>query len=272
MPLGWVCCVVGVGSSSVSTDSEGSGRKCIFCGEKADSYEHVFGDWINQVFRVEEIEARRFFFSAGTMEELRSHTVKRAAAQRAKVVCKRCNTGWMSDLEGEASRLLPPLIAGKSVTLDPKEQVLAATWAIKTAMVGEFIQRQPPSFSAEDRRLMRAQQHLPIRAATAIAAYDMGEQFATRYMRGLGTVEQRGAPFMDLYVHTIQVGHLVLSIRGTTTLPASDNRSLERIAEPHYLEIPVFPPVEKCRWPPTVVMDERTLLEYSGLNNLDRRY
>jgi hypothetical protein len=85
----------------------------------------------------------------------------------------------------------------------------------------------------------------------------MDEPVATRYMRDLGGVRRNGAALMDPYIHTIQVLHLVLSIRGTTTLPAGQNRSLEQLAEPLHVEIPIFPPVACCAWPPNHVMDTR---------------
>lgn len=33
-------------------------RKCIFCGAKADSYEHVFPYWINRVIVNDELDAQ----------------------------------------------------------------------------------------------------------------------------------------------------------------------------------------------------------------------
>jgi len=74
---------------------------------------------------------------------------------------------------------------------------------------------------------------------------------------------------MDLYVHTIQVLHLVCSVRGTDTFPATANQSLSQIAQPRQFEIPIFPPVESCTWPPPRTMNDDTLMEYSGANNLD---
>jgi hypothetical protein len=152
--------------------------------------------------------------------------------------------------------------------LDQPQQLLAAAWAVKTAMVGETIMYREAKFSQDERGLVRTQQHPPLRARVSIAAYSLEQPVATRYTRGLGGVNRNGTSLMDLYVHTIQIAHLVLSIRGTTTLPATDNRSLENIAEPRHFEIPIFPPVETCRWPPRFVMDEQTFMEYTGANNL----
>jgi len=235
---------------------------------KADSYEHVFPDWINRVIVNDEIDSEFFSIADGEIEDSRKYKTNKAAPLRAKIVCERCNHGWMADLEKEASQLLQPLIVGQETTLNQVDQLLVAQWAVKTAMVGETIMYRQAKFSQDDRSLVREQGHPPLRARVSIAAYSMEQPVATRYTRGLGGVRRDGTPFMDLYVHTIQVAHLILSIRGTTTLPASDNRSLENVAEPRYYEIPVFPPVETCRWPPRFVMDEQTFMEYTGGNNV----
>jgi hypothetical protein len=244
-------------------------RRCIFCGARADSYEHVFPDWINRVIVNQEIDSEFFSVADGKVEDARNYKTNKAAGLRAKIVCKRCNHGWMAELEDAVSTLLPPLIVGQETTLDQSEQLLAAQWAVKTAMVGETIMYRQAKFSQDDRNLVREQGHPPLRAHVAIAAYSMEQPVATRYTRGLGGVRRDGTSLMDLYVHTIQIAHLVFSIRGTTTLPASDNRSLESIAEPRYYEISVFPPVETCRWPPRFVMNEETFMEYTGGNNID---
>ena len=50
-------------------------------------------------------------------------------------VCKRCNTGWMSDLEGDAAPIITPMLAGQKVLLGDREQTILARWLVKTAMV-----------------------------------------------------------------------------------------------------------------------------------------
>ncbi len=243
-------------------------RRCIFCGAKANSYEHIFPDWINRVIVNTKLDAEAFAIADGKVEESRRYVAKKAANLKAKIVCSACNEGWMSDLETAIAPLLTPLIVGQETTLDQPQELLVATWAVKTAMVGETIMYRQARFSQEERNLVREQRQPPLRARVSIAAYSMQQPVATRYTRGLGGVNRNGTPFMDLYVHTIQIAHVIFSVRGTTTFPASDNRSLESIAEPRYFEIPVFPPVETCRWPPRFVMDEQAFMEYTGANNV----
>lgn len=245
-------------------------RTCIFCDNRANTLEHVFPDWINKLILSTDFEGVSFTLENSEIVGRRRHRAAKAASLTARMVCSECNHGWMADLEGRASRVLAQMMIGQKSTLDHKQQLLAAQWAVKTAMVAEATQRQPNSFSQEDRELVRGPQgRPPLRARVSIAAYSLDEPNATRYTRGLGRVEHKGQPFMDLYVHTIQVLQLVFSIRGTDTFPATANQSLSEIVQPRYFEIPIFPPVERCIWPPAHTMDNDTLMEYSGANNLD---
>jgi hypothetical protein len=246
-----------------------TGRTCIFCGAKADSKEHIFPDWINQLILTTDFEGMAFTIERGKLIEQRTHRACKAAHVSARIVCGDCNHGWMSNLEGAARPLLGPLMVGEQTRLTTEQQLLAAHWAVKTAMVGEAIQYHRNSFSQEDRDIVRGQGRPPLRARVSIAAYAMDEPFATQYSRGLGKVLRNGTPFLDFYSHTIQVLHLVFSVRGTDTFAAADNRVLETIAEPRYMEIPLFPSVERCAWPPNLVMDHASLLEYSGAHNLE---
>ena len=135
-------------------------------------------------------------------------------------------------------------------------------------MVAESVQYGENSFTQEERELIR-DGHIPIRPRVSLAAYDMSEPNATRYTRGQGIVNRNGEFFADFYTHSIQIGHLVLSVRGTPTFKATDNKSLDAVARPRFIEIPVWPPVEACEWPPNRVLTEREFIEYSGGNNLE---
>ncbi|MGD0945352.1 MAG: hypothetical protein ABR972_13925 [Acidimicrobiales bacterium] len=228
--------------------NETTARQCIFCSNPADSYEHIFANWINKIFdpkAIGPIGCEVVQYSPdGTI--VRAYQASQVAGHRHRIVCSDCNGdkrgGWMSDLEGDISPLLTPVIKGQPRIFDPVAQLLIATWAIKTAMVAETIMQFPASFSRADCELVHTQGHPPLRAHVSIAAYQGTLGIATRYLRSIGGIKRGDTPVMDLYVHTIQVGALVLQVRGTTTLPATDNRSLQELAVPGYVEIPLFPP------------------------------
>src|SRR4051794_25178294 len=70
---------------------------------------------------------------AGTAEPRTSR--ERVFVQRARVVCKRCNNGWMSDLEGANRRFLEAALHGRGSELHRGRQRALAAWAHKTAIV-----------------------------------------------------------------------------------------------------------------------------------------
>ena len=75
--------------------------------------------------------------------------------------CRACNSGWMSDLEAKVRPIITPMIIPmavkqRRVALDRSSQLLVARWAVKTAMVGEFLNKPHQRYftQAERRALM----------------------------------------------------------------------------------------------------------------------
>lgn len=114
-------------------------KKCVFCGNSAGSAEHVFPDWLSRDFggrdsRVEiekEGEPVRSFAS-----KIFQHTVKS--------VCRSCNNGWMSHVEGSVSSYLGEMALGKKMPykLDARKQRDIAIWSQKTFLVAQSLYPQ----------------------------------------------------------------------------------------------------------------------------------
>jgi hypothetical protein len=258
-------------------DSLGSGsaidlsgrRLCIFCKARANSREHIFPNWLNDLIVVDGADAHQFLVLSGELTGQRSYPARSVASQTARVVCRACNNGWMSKLEADAKPSIRSMIVNLPTRLDSGQQLLIARWAIKSAMVAESVQYGENSFTQDERELIRGGVTIPIRPRVSLASYDMSQPNATRYTRGQGVVNKNGELFADFYAHTIQIGHLVLSIRGTPTFDPTENNSLGAVARPRLMEIPVWPPVEVCEWPPARILSESDFIEYSGGNNLE---
>ena len=106
---------------------------CIFCDDPDVTQEHLVADWALRAFTRER---KPFLLSArvgGAGKPAR--IVSAAPTLSAGLTCRGCNNGWISTLDREASELLKPLIRGDEVTLSPEEQVVAAAWIFKTALV-----------------------------------------------------------------------------------------------------------------------------------------
>ena len=80
---------------------------------------------------------------------------------QVRMPCRVCNSGWMSDLEAKVRPIITPMtipmaVKQRCVALDRSSQLCVARWAVKTAMVGEFLNKPHLRYftQAERRALM----------------------------------------------------------------------------------------------------------------------
>jgi hypothetical protein len=92
------------------------------------------------------------------------------ASLTVRRVCRRCNNGWMHDLEVAAKPLLATLISGRVRTLAPGDQRILATWGAKTAMAYDLAQRVP-TVPFENRSWLRERGQLPPATVMLLARY-----------------------------------------------------------------------------------------------------
>jgi hypothetical protein len=192
-------------------------RRCLFCGGGPLTSEHLIGRW---AARFTDAEQRNIFQSSDREGEMPRREDQRrwrgrAYDRQARIVCKACNTGWMSDLERAVSPLLDPdALAGRLLSRD--EQVLLATWAVKTALTMDAA--QPPdqrTFPIETARHFGRHRELPEGAYVWLASYTGSEDEIPAYA-GLGIDlddrqdTRRG--WRDLSVSTFVVGPFVFQV------------------------------------------------------------
>jgi hypothetical protein len=103
--------------------------------------EHVWPQWIAKYLPREKVEHYRVVESAEG-RSVADRGYRCPFTTQAQCVCKRCNEGWMHELEDTAERELSGKIEGKSQRLHEWRQATAATWALKTAMMIEH--SEPP--------------------------------------------------------------------------------------------------------------------------------
>lgn len=106
-------------------------RRCVFCGEIADSREHLFPEWLQDLF--DDPEPIVYVRQVGS-EELRFP--RRRFSERTRCVCTSCNHGWLSRLEDATKSALAPAVTRTApLALDLGSQWIAAHWATKTSYV-----------------------------------------------------------------------------------------------------------------------------------------
>jgi hypothetical protein len=128
--------------SSVMPKNASSKRvyACIFCGSAEKlSREHVWADWLREF--LPRPGTRNFHWTSHfgrPPAPAKLHRAGDAHSQRLQVVCGRCNSGWMSQLQTDARPILAPLVMDNWTALSTDESLILARWATMTTMVIEY--------------------------------------------------------------------------------------------------------------------------------------
>jgi hypothetical protein len=241
-------------------------RECWFCGaRKGDvpfDQEHVLprglkdlepntGDWESTTGRHERGSAGTYKFdSRGPVTELTTG-----------LICKPCNGGWMSQLEGQAQPLIRSLATGQSRTLTGPERRTLARWCIKTAYVHESVDRASRVSSPEQRKkFMDQPMDLGPHRVVLFLTQDPGRRLHRATLFRNPTEERRG---FWIFSEFIQLSYLAAQVwvRSVAAYPGED-----RVGVPlHKDGVSIWPPEGLLtQWPPRRRINERVALGLSG--------
>jgi hypothetical protein len=117
---------------------------CVFCsGEAKLTGEHIWSEWMGDLFpQQRHIFRRQFAGEPFTTWESKNMDVK------AKIVCKPCNSGWMSDLENQHAKpaMQELILSDAPVALAPERIYSITVFAFKAAVIGHYMQRRKSRF------------------------------------------------------------------------------------------------------------------------------
>jgi hypothetical protein len=245
-------------------DAASRGKSCAFCGVRAKLHkEHVWPVWTRKLFRLTDtaiLHTRTFLRSGKEPEQL--VWPARAFDQRVSAPCRRCNNGWMSDLETEAEPILAPLIKGEPRRLGIAAQATAATWAVKTVMMAAYTHPKTRVIPPPDYGWLRRNGSPPPRYQVWIGARPKGAgDWPTLYRHlGLELVPAEQAPFLvghepNAHRTTLAIGHLVLHVAGFRIPRLALNlEALRRSLTP------IWPyPGRPVTWPPEFAVSDAIL-------------
>jgi hypothetical protein len=111
-------------------------RTCLFCSSTKVSREHVWPDWISPLFHKNPINRQYRMHRSGTNTPLITAWSK-SLDQKARVVCVRCNNGWMSEFESASKPVLTPFILGLAAVLDDHVRAVLNAWLTLRHMIME---------------------------------------------------------------------------------------------------------------------------------------
>lgn len=156
--------------------------QCIYCGSYENmTREHIWADWLRD-YIPRDME-RHSGVSAVVHSDQSKNTaeMKRREgdfhAQRLKIACHSCNTGWMSRLQTKAKPYLVPTLIGKNIDLYRAEQTTLAAWATMFVMTADYLDNEIGSITSEERVWFKDHQRPPADWRIWIGKY---EQPATK--------------------------------------------------------------------------------------------
>jgi hypothetical protein len=129
-------------------------RRCIFCGGTPITKEHIFAAWMCDYLDSALIRdgTQHSVVMTGFNEKGKLVAQKpfkgelyRAGDHRSRtlrVVCSRCNSGWMSELQNETKAILIPFLMGEWPHLTAAHQSILSAWVAMLTMVYEFSNRE----------------------------------------------------------------------------------------------------------------------------------
>lgn len=124
-------------------------RVCVGCTvpltNENISREHILPEWLAPEVHQPELSLKQYRHDEDKREDelLRSHDL---GSFVIKNVCRDCNNGWMSNLEGRAKPILLGLMDMKTslLQLSEDERSVISAWAIKTAFMIASAQKSLP--------------------------------------------------------------------------------------------------------------------------------
>jgi hypothetical protein len=115
--------------------------RCIFCKGFGLSHEHLFSDWLREIFPRKPDDTHTFSYVEHTPggKEIRRQRQGHSGSKRIRTVCRQCNNGWMSAIDERAKPAATPLIYANRKRIGSDAATTLTVWLSKTAMVGDTI-------------------------------------------------------------------------------------------------------------------------------------
>jgi hypothetical protein len=83
-----------------------SNKYCIFCGRDDVNREHILPKWFNKLYPAVPLTKTHVVSEPGNLSFLSERKAENSDGLIAEVVCKSCNSGWMSQIEDPVRNIL----------------------------------------------------------------------------------------------------------------------------------------------------------------------
>jgi hypothetical protein len=234
-------------------------RMCIFCGQRADSKEDLFPQWLDRDFRQPKGTAMPITTRVGDSTAVRPNW--KIAFLKVRCVCRECNNGWMSELENKVKSLVVQFLEGADLRLQPSEQLDLSLWVTMKAMVFEVAAHYQGVITQQERTLLMEQQRTPANVRVVLASLDEGNHFMVRRKFVAGWRKRDSKDLEYAYATTFLLGHFVAQVVGS---PTSKHHAFEQhaLVRPDWQTI-TPPVVPHANWPTQERLSEDELEHFA---------
>jgi hypothetical protein len=238
--------------------------KCIFCGQRGLTKEHIWADWL-EPYLPREMKEHISSLQIYSPDKVLSTLKKRSGDPyviKPKVVCFPCNNGWMSDIQQVAKPILLPLIVGEDAVLTKKHQAIIASWAAMAIMTAEYLNRELIAIAAEDRAHLYNFRKLPNNWRVWVGNYKR-ERWIGRYVHSSFPVIDENSPEIsggsltkpNTQTTVFVVGRLFFFAMSSQVVDISQWLDVA-IRLPSKL-VCIWPPSGAIAWPPPATLSDR---------------
>jgi hypothetical protein len=239
--------------------------ECAFCQAKSVklSAEHVWGQWISELLgRRETRQEHRHDGVLRKWESLGGNLT-------TKVVCKKCNETWMSDIESRMKRSFSQAIRdGASLSILFRGVCLLAAFAFEKAVVTDYLHlKNAPFFKSVARYRFRESLDIPDGIQIWLAAYAGRAPYRLYYARH-SEFDVHSRANLDLLPFTYVAGHLVIQLVAVKWQEKLSTRPVPRVESEASFDsatVQFWPPDGfPVSWPPPQYFDDSTITTFAG--------
>lgn len=114
--------------------------RCIFCGKRPLTKEHIFPKWLAPYIpkTMENYQNVKTIFHKDRADTAAKKRAGNPHSWSVKCVCKKCNNEWMGTLQERVKPILLPMIKGEKVKIEKADQHVMASWVAMATMCAEF--------------------------------------------------------------------------------------------------------------------------------------
>jgi hypothetical protein len=242
--------------------------QCAFCLREAKlTGEHIWSDWICELYPDIRVIFRKWSAGDSGVSEWETGSMDHTA----KVVCKRCNEGWMSNLESCHAKpaMKDAILSEERTILDTEKLAAISRFAFKTAVIGDHTERKKlPFFPSQVRRRFANTLKIPDGFQVWIGCIGENDRHHGVFRRRYWHTPQGAPAGLKLFVVTWGVGRFIFQATATRWNRGSYRKHLLPFLTQDRnwdsFSIPIWPMLTgplKAQWPPGSHLSDNMLDE-----------